>query len=165
MKTKKIIERLYTMLENSDYNEIDDPLNIGLLIEDINESDKLKEVSLIHDHRVADLLCGAFDGGSNYWYSIENYVIPESLAKPWGSEYTPQYVSIPMSKGGAVIIVDNENPDSEKFTLDQAAIERGKKLIETDYKSDYIDILKENDDANTSDVFLQLCLFNKVIYA
>ena len=37
MSNKEIIKRLYAMLESAGYNEIDDPLNIGLLIEDIHE--------------------------------------------------------------------------------------------------------------------------------
>jgi len=37
MNNQEIIKRLYSMMYHPDYNEIDDPLNIGLLIEDIHE--------------------------------------------------------------------------------------------------------------------------------
>ena len=121
----------------------------------------------ITNHRAADLLCNAFEGGSNYWYMIEDYVEPEVVAKPWGEEeYHPSYISYPFSKGGAVIISDLEDEDGEHFTLDHAAIVRGKKIFATDerYSHHYADALKENDDAITGDVFLQLCLFGEVIY-
>jgi len=120
----------------------------------------------ITDYRAADLLCGAFEGGSNYWYLIDSYVKPEVEAKPWGDEYTPSYIFLPFSEGGAIVIVDMEDEDGEKFTLDRAAIERGKELLATDpnYSHHYADVLQENDDADTSDVFLQLCLFGEVVY-
>jgi hypothetical protein len=52
------------------------------------------------------------------------------------------------------------------FMLDRAAIERGKELLATDerYSHHYADVLNENDDADTGDVFLQLCLFGEVVY-
>lgn len=119
----------------------------------------------ITNSRAADLLCSAFEGGSNYWYMIEDYVEPAEVAQPWGDEYTPKYISYPFSKGGAVIIADMED-EEEKFTLDHAAIVRGKKIFATDerYSHHYADALKENDDAITGDVFLQLCLFGEVVY-
>lgn len=117
----------------------------------------------ITDYRAADLLCSAFEGGSNYWYMIDSYVTPEVMAKPWGDDYTPAYIFIPFSEGGAVIIEDD---DGETHTLDNAAVERGKELLATDpqYSHQYADLLQENDDGDTGDTFLQLCLFGEVIY-
>jgi hypothetical protein len=59
-----------------------------------------------------------------------------------------------------------EDEDGDKFTLNKAAIIRGKELMATDpqYSSHYADVLRENDDADTGDVFLQLCLFGEVVY-
>ena len=124
-------------------------------------------MSRISNSRAADLLVGAFEGGSNYWYMIADNVKPEVEAQPWGEgEYTPSYISYPFSKGGAVIIVDMEDEEGERFTLDKKAILRGKLEMEnnTDYSHHFADVLNENDDADTSDVFLQLCLFGEVVY-
>lgn len=120
-------------------------------------------MSRISNQRAADLLCSAFEGGSNYWYMIESYVKPEVEGKPWADEYTPAYISIPFSVGGAVIIEDD---DGKTFTLNKAAIAQGKTLMENDerYSHYFADILNENDDAATGDAFLQLCLFGEVIY-
>lgn len=124
-------------------------------------------MSRISNHRAADLLCSAFEGGSNYWYMIEEHIVPEVEATPWGEgEYTPSYISHPFSDGGAIIIIDQEDEDGTRFTLDKAAIAQGKKLMETndEYSSQFADVLNDNDDAYTGDTFLQLCLFGEVIY-
>jgi hypothetical protein len=121
----------------------------------------------ISNHRAADLLVSALEGGSNYWYQIESSVKPEAEARPWGAEeYTPTYIAYPFSSGGAIIISDMEDEDGEEYTLNKKAIARGKKVMSTDerYSHYYADVLKENDDAETGDVFLQLCLFGEVIY-
>jgi len=120
----------------------------------------------ISNHRAADLLVTAFEGGSNYWYMINTVVKPMIEAKPWGDEYTPTYISYPFSAGGSIIIGDIEDEDGEEFVLDKKAIARGKRIMSTDerYSHYYADILKENDDAETGDAFLQLCLFGEVIY-
>jgi len=124
-------------------------------------------MSRISNERAADLLCNAFEGGSNYWYTINGYVTPEEVAQPWGeSEYHPRYISFPFSKGGAVLIGDMEDEDAEETRLDKEAIARGQKLMKSDerYSHHFADVLNETDDADTGDVFLQLCLFGEVIY-
>ncbi len=125
-----------------------------------------KDMSLITDSRAADLLCSAFEGGSNYWYLIDHKQVPVVAATPWGNEYMPSYISYPFSQSGAIVIVDIEDPDGDKHTLNKAAIERGKTLLSTDdqYGHHLENVLQEQDDADTGDIFLQLCLFGEVIY-
>lgn len=132
----------------------------------------------ITNEQAAYLLCSAFEGGSNYWYLISDYTKPEVEATPMGAkEYHPPYISYPFSKGGAVHIVDMEEAygiDPEEYeaegieihVLDHAAIVRGKKLMEEreDVTHHFVNVLKDNADAETGDVFLQLCLFGEVVY-
>lgn len=121
----------------------------------------------ISNKRAADLLVTAFEGGSNYWYMIQGYSQPDAIAHPWGAEeYHPSYISFPFSTGGAVIISDLEDENGAIYKLNKKAIARGKKIMSTnpDYSHYYADVLKENDDAETGDAFLQLCLFGEVIY-
>jgi len=123
-------------------------------------------MSRISDYRAADLLCNAFEGGSNYWYMINETVKPSIEAKPWGDEYTPSYISVPFSTDGFLLIGDMEDEDAEPRRLDRKAIAQGKRIMETDerYSRYFADVLNENDDAETGDVFLQLCLFGEVVY-
>lgn len=120
----------------------------------------------ITDSRAADLLCSAFEGGSNYWYMVVDKTVPTDIAKPWGNDYTPTYISYPFSEDGALMIADLEDEDGDKYMLDKAAIDRGKALLSTDdqYSHHLENVLQEQDDADTGDVFLQLCLFGEVIY-
>jgi len=124
-------------------------------------------MSIITDYQAADLLVTAIEGGSNYWYDIIDMQVPDVLATPWGKDvYTPNYIAYPFSAGGAIIITDREleRDEQKKFTLDRQAIERGKKLIETGDPQILSDVITENSDAETGDIFLQLCLFGEVIY-
>jgi len=124
-------------------------------------------MSRITDKDAADLLCNAFEGGSGYWASIDGFVTPEVVALPWGeNEYHPRYISFPFSSGGAVVLVDIEDEDETKYTLNRKAIAQGKRIMEENeqYKRHFADVLNENADADTGDVFLQLCLFGEVVY-
>ena len=44
------------------------------------------------------------------------------------------------------------------------AIEQGIQLLERLYPGLFADFIKENEDATTGDIFLQLCLYGEVIY-
>lgn len=111
----------------------------------------------------AYLLCNAFEGGSNYWYTIARFTTPKT---PWrfpGDTEVFKHIGYPLAKGGAVIIADKEDEEKE-YTLDLAAVRKGWTIFKRDYARHYADVLKENADATTGDVFLQCCLFGEVIY-
>jgi hypothetical protein len=130
-------------------------------------------------NRIHDLLVSALEGGSNYWYMIENKIKPKgglSFTDPiWKKEREKDrsFVHIseyPFNKGGAIIFSDmeaDEDQDGQKnLRLDLTAIERGLQLFaeSKEYSHHWADFLKENDDNATGDVFLQFCLFGDVIY-
>jgi hypothetical protein len=119
--------------------------------------------------QVAGLLCCAFEGGSNYWYLIDNdrcvkppEVDPE-LQKSWGDFF---HIAWPLSEGGSLDIVDRELPDEEQehWTLNWEACKRGLEVMARKYPRHFADFVGENDDAITGDVFLQCCLFGKLVY-
>lgn len=57
-----------------------------------------------------------------------------------------------------------EDIDGDKHVLNQKKVERGLELFVKTAPSHYRDWQAENDDAFTADVFLQLCLFEDVVY-
>ena len=67
----------------------------------------------------------------------------------------------PQSRG-ALIIKAVDDPNAYRLDLD--AIERGLQAMAEKFPKHFADILGENDDAITSDVLLQCCLFGYVIY-
>lgn len=127
--------------------------------------------------RIEDLLCGAFEGGSNYWYQIEGYIKPTTmtfkgdcldlLKEGEDPMKTFRYLTYPLNEGGAVIISaieDSEDDEPETFTLNLESIKKGLQTMANKYPYHFNNFIQENDDADTSDVFLQCCLFGEVIF-
>lgn len=107
--------------------------------------------------RVSGLLCTAFEGGSNYWYLIEDFENPDNVPVEF------RHVELPFV-GGAVLVSVPDDGDGKVYRLDRAAVERGLAVMAEKYPRHLLDFIEENDDADTGDVFLQCALFGEVIY-
>lgn len=126
---------------------------------------------------VCNLLCAAFEGGSNYWYYITDYrepsdpsMIPTSPGVIDWADYS--HIACPWGDG-AVIIVDKEeyfgNDRSTKgietYELTEEKIVKGITLFAEKFKKRWARIALEEDyDADDGDLFLQMCLFGEVVY-
>jgi len=106
----------------------------------------------IPDQRIKDLLCCAFEGGSNYWYEIFGFVNPEDKPAKF------RRLELPLMDGCALAIVE------KLYTHNRQALQQGLELMALKSPRHFSDFLNENDDAETADVFLQLCLFGDVAY-
>lgn len=117
--------------------------------------------------QVSSLLCSAFEGGSNYWYMIEEKINPtiwtfESEPKPEkGNHWVQDY---PLNRGGALLISDKEDKDHRTYRLDLNALQQGLKSMAEKDPHHITSILSEDADAETGDVFLQHCLFGEIVY-
>ncbi len=123
------------------------------------------------DKEMQDLLIGAFEGGSNYWYFMDKVIRPKGMTKE-----TLPYYKVPFVSGGGIIICDieeSEEPDHETWILNRPAIENGLKLmVNHTYSSGELHhaakCVRHKEwhvaDAEVSDIFLQLCLFGETIY-
>lgn len=119
--------------------------------------------------QVSDLLATAFEGGSNYWYEIQEFVEPEQVdfrCFTFASDPEPHRLyDYPLCTGGAVIISDNEgDPEYASKRLDLQSIDRGLGLLAAKYPQRMDNIVRENYDAEDADVFLQLALFGEVVF-
>lgn len=115
--------------------------------------------------RIANLLCSAFDPASRgigYWGTVEKYVAPKELAFQSDPEQVYQYMDYPLNEGGQIIVRDNE--EEKVHTLDLEAIKKGLQIMADKEPRHFADILDENDDMTTADVFVQCALFGEVIY-
>lgn len=120
-------------------------------------------------YRVADLLCTALEGGSNYWMGEIEINRGEETVNPWGSdEYCPNYMAAPFEKNGNLTIreVDGSWDDKPimKRVLNLESIQTGLQIMSNKYPSHMGEFLQDNEDAATGDVFLQCCLFDEVKY-
>lgn len=116
--------------------------------------------------RVADLLCSALEGGSNYWYRIETFHAPPARDFVWDEKHVYRHVEYPLSHGGALIFstaADGED-DGKRYRLDLHSVLIGLRVFREKFPRHFGDWLAENDDADTGDAFLQCCLFGEMVY-
>jgi hypothetical protein len=119
--------------------------------------------------RVSDLLCSAFEGGSNYWYMIEKFIKPPVVKGYTGLPDVYRHLDYPLSPGGALIVSDAvgsgcDGTSAKRARLNLKSIRRGLSVMAEKYPQHFAAWREENDDAETGDVFLQCCLFNEVVY-
>lgn len=118
-----------------------------------------------------NLLCSAFEGGSNYWYSIVGHRFPPGvsvddfheggrLTNP--KEYWHPEELIPLHPGCTTLITADGEP--KRWRLNRTALERGWEIMREKYPHDYADAMTQDGDMNTGDVFLQCCLFGELVY-
>lgn len=142
--------------------------------------------------RLSDLLVGAFEGGSNDWYWIEEYVEPASVPIWVQKERLVdiRHAWYPLTSDGALVVSDrtaqgeaaegpmflsrrdhaykewlvaNVQPDVTK-RLNMRAVAAGAAVMAEKYPEHFRNFMDENDDAVTADVFLQCCVFGEIVY-
>ncbi len=111
--------------------------------------------------RIADLLVGAYEGGSNHW--IAEIALGPEVSGFGSDDYYPRIVRYPLS-GGYVNIRTIEDDPKLSYRLDEKAIKRGLNLMATKYPKHFSDFVQKNDDAITADIFLQLAVLGEIVY-
>lgn len=133
------------------------------------ETIKIKTTVEIPESRVADLLCTAMEGGVGYWAQITGYRKPKELwrGKGWEGDVF-RHVHYPMSRGGAMFLreYDGDEDPPPTWTVTRSKLIAGLRKMASDprYLRHFADFMRENEDAITGDVFLQLSLFGEVVY-
>jgi hypothetical protein len=125
----------------------------------------------IDNEMIKGLLCCAFEGGSYYWCNVTAYEYAPGLKaedfRDGGKFQTEDYFHpsqiIPLVEGCNVILHDKEDND-KRYILNIQAIHNGLNTMAKDYPYHFGNFISKNDDAITGDVFLQCCVFGKVIY-
>jgi len=135
----------------------------------------------ISEYRVWGMLVSALEGGSNYWYRVDNtkLLTPEGqidmpraslLSKHVGVEYIHQ---IPLIEGFGLILEElsdesERDPDKAytvtKYPLNRKRLLAGLKIMADKHPRHWANFISENDDAETGDVFLQLACLGKIVY-
>lgn len=104
----------------------------------------------VDDQLIEDLLVCAFEGGSNYW--VESIEVDPGTQCDFYKRAFETYLK--------VIPID----ENQKYILNKLSLKKGLELMAKQYPKHFMDLVSENFDADTGDIFLQLCLFGDVIY-
>lgn len=130
--------------------------------------------------QIRNLLVSAFEGGSNYWYQIPAAGPKDAIlgpkhapqdfrkggkAQPKGDYYHWSEL-IPTTPDCALLVTAPEGFGDYDWpvVLNIAALRHGAQVMYTKYPQHYANVLAENDDAETGDVFLQCALFGEVVF-
>ena len=128
------------------------------------------EVSInVPTSAICDLLVGAVEGGSNYWASfrldpnfaklVDKADITESSDFNF-EKYYPMYdIEHP---NYCLRVSDDEGGTTYNVTLENFV--KGLSVMANRYSRHFKDVITENHDAETSDVFIQCAVFGEIVF-
>lgn len=113
--------------------------------------------------KITNAIIGAFEGGSTYWLREADYVY-----RPEGVEGNPLYAEDQFWAKGGKMKLSYDDPDNEEERAAKEVslieIKQGLRSMAEKDPRHFGDLVSENDDAATHDVFIQHVLFGEVIY-
>lgn len=133
----------------------------------------IKDFTTDHEH-LTDLLSVATYG--NEWPVVKAYKSDAEKGLFTDCECREDKWAKALMEGKGVIVYDlydedvedfdgeGEFPESAKHRITIADVEKGLKLMQEQYPHHYADLVEEEDDAITGDVWLQLAVFGELIY-
>ncbi len=107
----------------------------------------------VTQERVADLLCGALEGGSTYW--CEKIRMKDNDYGHW------TYAHEAIAAGLPFTLWHHGENEPDEIENSRERIEKALSEMPSAHTADF---LNENDDADTSDTFLQYLCFGEMIY-
>lgn len=124
-----------------------------------------KKIELTQD-QIKDVIVGALEGGSNYWYYLNNKsveAIREKVSKE-ENKYLSEAITDAVFRGAVVPFYDVENPNEKLGFLSKKSIEVGLQKMLDDEREEIDMVLNGEDDAETSDVILQYCVMGELVF-
>ena len=119
----------------------------------------------ISSQRRSDMLCGALEGGSNYWYFLGDDA--SDIVEKYGDRSKTPYVDLmwkAIEAGETIPVRGNEDEDSILGSIDLVSIENGEQRMVDQYPEHFADLFAENDDATTADIWFQLAVLGELVY-
>lgn len=144
--------------------------------------------SILTEEQMINMLVGAFEGGSNYWYFIRDLsMIPKVGYKPQ-TEYNIKslvehkdfdsknkhrmidclvhriFEAVMLGAKIEVFDIEAEDDDESIGFLTKESMIKGSYLMLQESPEHFANIISENDDAETADVFLQYAVLGEIVY-
>lgn len=125
-----------------------------------------------------NLLTGALEGGSNYWYSLDDLsMIPKKDYTPKTKEVREDMAVISgiheclvsriweaVAEGKSIPVFDIEDEEEKLGEINLENLERGCRIMEEKQPEHFKDAISENDDAGTADVFFQFVVMGELVF-
>ncbi len=116
----------------------------------------------VKDQQIKDQIITAIEGGSNYWYFLSDLsMLPERKEGEALSERIGRAV---LDEGITVPIYDLEDEEEKLGDLTKESIAKALQTMYEDYPDHFSDMVLEQGDADTADVFLQLAVMNEITF-
>lgn len=132
------------MAKESDYSVSD---------KELQDFCEVRVVKKISNRDIFDMLITAFEGGINYWCGK---IDAGKLGHVSASK------AFAMGQLDSIMLLDNEE---EKWVrLSQENVRKGLRIMAKKYTRHFNDMINDNADAITADVFIQCAVFGETIY-
>jgi hypothetical protein len=134
----------------------------------------IKTTAEITEETVSDLLCCAFEGGVGYWCRIMGYEYPEGKTR---KDYAFQHIQVVLDGGTQFMREDMDDsptdeewhklsmPNKMKLALTREKLGPGLQVMADKYPWHFKNVMSGDFDAETGDVFLQCCLYGKIVFS
>lgn len=117
----------------------------------------------ITEEMIENIIVGALEGGSNYWYMLGEGIPPRDEERtPLSVRISKKIIEDPNYR---LPIHDAEDPDGEPIGyLTQEGMLNAFKIVSEKYPWHYQNVMTECGDADTDDVFFQCAVLGDIIY-
>lgn len=114
----------------------------------------------VYDSLIADQIACAFEGGINYW------CVAAEVSLPCGRRVSTTYI---VENPGLVELLTirlwhDEDPDVPPAVIVADNLRSAIIKMRDEYPSDLGDMMAEDGDADTADLFMQLAAFGEIVY-
>lgn len=132
-------------------------------------------IEIIPDEMILNLLCCAFEGGSNYWIE-EIFASPDNPinkidfmaggAQQRFDDYWHWTQIMPLTENCSIVITTRigDGDIVTEYILGRDQILFGLQKMQDNFPRHWLSFLGKNEDATVADVFLQCCLFGDVLF-
>ncbi|TXM69642.1 hypothetical protein [Methylobacterium sp. WL120] len=114
--------------------------------------------------KIADQVITAIEGGIGYWCEAVDVMEPDRSTlteKPWYAD--PKLYAGPFSIKFTELEEHKAGAGRDRY-LTPANVQSGLNTMSEKYQDHFRDLVDENGDSDTADVFIQCCLFGDLIY-
>lgn len=118
-----------------------------------------------YEKRLRDLWITAFEGGSNYWAMTNIRFGEKSREFMKQNNLAPsEFTFNRMWKDGREYKIFDAETGEKLGVINKAKLKEGYSILKKEYPEQYANIISENWDAETADIFLQLSVLGELTF-